>query len=571
MTTAIKHRQGVISPELAAAAIPEAVKKIYAHRGVERLDEISLPLNQLLPPTALKGAQEAAEMLADAIEFQASVVIVGDFDADGATSTGAATAFDFSARTDAIALTQELPRNDIFDAGLGKYLGAGDLDLDRSGIVNDDGTASPDGLVTTADVVAPSISGNIVFGIGNDTLVQRAGTINGAVDFGGGANAFSLASQTGETATTGFTGTLASAGSLAISMSGLSSFTLEGQAAVGTLALSALTLEGEANLGVVIDPTALPETALIFADSFAVSGTQFTLTPHVTALAADPVSFAIIETNTDLSALDATLNDHLGSALGFIYDASLSTQDLGATQSINATFSLKPADALKLNAVEAAAYPVVVSHFAANGPLGNALIGLNDEASFAATFDQILPQYGDATMLLQAAMLEGANGAVGERMRLVTSSAQLGSHGWAQQFGAYFDRSGTDAAPETTGNGFGFAFGYDARVGKLDALGIFGHLMWSNADETNGSTNDVHGEMFGLGFYAAENFGPALWHMNATLGTGTLDSERAVSVGTVSDLLEARWDAAQYAAATSLSVPLLTGRHKMQAEISADY
>ena len=86
MTNAIKHRQGVISPELAAAVIPEPVKKIYAHRGVDRLDEISLPLNQLLPPTALKGAQEAAEMLADAIEFQASVVVVGDFDADGATS-----------------------------------------------------------------------------------------------------------------------------------------------------------------------------------------------------------------------------------------------------------------------------------------------------------------------------------------------------------------------------------------------------------------------------------------------------------------------------------------------------
>ncbi len=86
MSTAIKHREGDISPELSAAALPEAVKKIYANRGVQRLDEISLPLNQLLPPTALRGAQEAAEMLADAIEFQASVVIVGDFDADGATS-----------------------------------------------------------------------------------------------------------------------------------------------------------------------------------------------------------------------------------------------------------------------------------------------------------------------------------------------------------------------------------------------------------------------------------------------------------------------------------------------------
>ena len=86
MTTAIKHREGSVSPELAAANIPDAIKKIYAHRGVQRLDEISLPLNQLLPPAALLGAQEAAEMLADAIEFQASVVIVGDFDADGATS-----------------------------------------------------------------------------------------------------------------------------------------------------------------------------------------------------------------------------------------------------------------------------------------------------------------------------------------------------------------------------------------------------------------------------------------------------------------------------------------------------
>lgn len=86
MSTAIKHREGAISSELAAAAIPEAVKKIYAYRGVQRLEEISLPLSRLLPPTALKGAKEAAEMLADAIEFQASVVIVGDFDADGATS-----------------------------------------------------------------------------------------------------------------------------------------------------------------------------------------------------------------------------------------------------------------------------------------------------------------------------------------------------------------------------------------------------------------------------------------------------------------------------------------------------
>ena len=86
MSHTVTHRTGVISSELDAAPLPRALKQIYANRGVDRLDDITLPLSQLAPPSALKGAQAAAEMLADAIEFHASVAIVGDCDADGATS-----------------------------------------------------------------------------------------------------------------------------------------------------------------------------------------------------------------------------------------------------------------------------------------------------------------------------------------------------------------------------------------------------------------------------------------------------------------------------------------------------
>ena len=82
----LERRSAEIAPEIQAAAIPNALQRVYANRGVVSLDAISLPLNQLLPPTQLKGAREAAELLAEAIECQASVVIVGDFDADGATS-----------------------------------------------------------------------------------------------------------------------------------------------------------------------------------------------------------------------------------------------------------------------------------------------------------------------------------------------------------------------------------------------------------------------------------------------------------------------------------------------------
>ena len=59
---------------------------MYASRGIIDPSELALGLDQLLPPTSLKGVADAAELLADAAEGEARVLIVGDFDADGATS-----------------------------------------------------------------------------------------------------------------------------------------------------------------------------------------------------------------------------------------------------------------------------------------------------------------------------------------------------------------------------------------------------------------------------------------------------------------------------------------------------
>ena len=85
-TPTIRRRTAGISPALQAAAIPEVLKRVYASRGVQNPADLALTLDQLTPPTSLKGIQEAAELLADAIEGEARVLIVGDFDADGATS-----------------------------------------------------------------------------------------------------------------------------------------------------------------------------------------------------------------------------------------------------------------------------------------------------------------------------------------------------------------------------------------------------------------------------------------------------------------------------------------------------
>ena len=60
--------------------------RIYAARGIRRHDELDYRLAALLPPAALRGAQEAAQLLADAIEANARLLIVADYDCDGATA-----------------------------------------------------------------------------------------------------------------------------------------------------------------------------------------------------------------------------------------------------------------------------------------------------------------------------------------------------------------------------------------------------------------------------------------------------------------------------------------------------
>ncbi|MFC4487214.1 single-stranded-DNA-specific exonuclease RecJ [Tepidiphilus baoligensis] len=75
---------------LLEAGIDPLLARLYAARGIEHPAETDTALTRLLPPEAMKGTREAAELLADAIEAQARIVVVGDYDCDGATATAVA-------------------------------------------------------------------------------------------------------------------------------------------------------------------------------------------------------------------------------------------------------------------------------------------------------------------------------------------------------------------------------------------------------------------------------------------------------------------------------------------------
>ena len=76
-TTALMLMKSGISPVLA---------RVLAARGVTNKDDAALGISRLLPYTLLKDAIRMAEILADAIQSQKQLLIIADYDADGATA-----------------------------------------------------------------------------------------------------------------------------------------------------------------------------------------------------------------------------------------------------------------------------------------------------------------------------------------------------------------------------------------------------------------------------------------------------------------------------------------------------
>ena len=70
--------------------LPPLLRRLYAARGVTSDDQLTYTLKHLASPMDLRGVDRAVALLADAITSQQRVLVLGDFDADGATSTAVA-------------------------------------------------------------------------------------------------------------------------------------------------------------------------------------------------------------------------------------------------------------------------------------------------------------------------------------------------------------------------------------------------------------------------------------------------------------------------------------------------
>ncbi|GAA4498613.1 single-stranded-DNA-specific exonuclease RecJ [Pseudaeromonas paramecii] len=85
--TQLIRRRPLVDDSALPSELPPRLRQIYASRGVTLPAELNRQTSGLLSPSGLKGLDVALSLLETALRQQQRILIVGDFDADGATST----------------------------------------------------------------------------------------------------------------------------------------------------------------------------------------------------------------------------------------------------------------------------------------------------------------------------------------------------------------------------------------------------------------------------------------------------------------------------------------------------
>ena len=89
----MKRIQRRAAPDLDPALLPHChpvLRRVFAARAIECDGDLDHSLARLLPPDGLLDLDRAAALLDDAIESSSRIVVVGDYDADGATGSAVA-------------------------------------------------------------------------------------------------------------------------------------------------------------------------------------------------------------------------------------------------------------------------------------------------------------------------------------------------------------------------------------------------------------------------------------------------------------------------------------------------
>ncbi len=141
----IKRRSKAVDERQSLGHIHPILKRVYAQRGISSMRQLELSVARLLPAIQLSGMAEAMVLLEQALKCRQRILVVGDFDADGATST--ALALRALRSMGAAHVHYLVPNRFEYGYGLTPEIVAASLDWRPDLIITvDNGVASVDGV-----------------------------------------------------------------------------------------------------------------------------------------------------------------------------------------------------------------------------------------------------------------------------------------------------------------------------------------------------------------------------------------------------------------------------------------
>ena len=445
-------------------------------------------------------------------------------------------------------------------------------------------------------VAAPSISGDILFGAGNDLLDLGDGIVRGTSKFGAGANRLLLSGDAaydgsaifgagadrmalgGTSLFTGtvnfgggtdvltlagtsrFSGTLVNAGGLAVDVAG---GTLE-LAGTGTASIGSLNVGDGGTLAVTIDPTTGKSSLYQVAGNAAfASGSR--LQVRLTSITAAVGSYTVVKAGT----LTGAANLDASSVILPVFLKTSLTADQAAGE-IDVLIARKTSAELGLNGSEASAWDSLYQGLDKDAKLAAVFLQLTDAGALRDSIQQLLPEHAGG---LFETVTQGSRATARVLRDPGGPYLDRGNWGfWLEQVGWGTSKDLGDTSAYDI-SGWGASGGAEVAIGGAGRVGA--SLAYLAGRDEGVNDSEVRADQFELGLHWRADFGGVRAFARGSAAALKFDGNRnftaALGTEVVSRAAAGKWDGRLYSAAAGASYEMALGRLVLRPQLAVDY